>query len=318
MKNLPALDGLRAISILAVLSAHMLPLGPKQLQLNAAAAAMGMSLFFALSGFLITTTLLNGISAKAFFVRRFARILPLAYVYLALIYLVLSFRPDHFLVNFVFIENYVQTYLDGLTGHFWSLCVEVHFYVAIGISVAIFGRRAVWAVLPACLTVTALRIFDGVTIDIRTHLRVDEILAGAVVAIFYFKYKQQALRTNTWLFLVVAAFWFAASWPPTGVLQYARPYCSAALVATALCLERCLVLAVLSSRAARYISQISYALYIVHPLLMHGWMDEGSTLQKYLVKRPISFVLAFTLAHLSTFYWERRWIIWAKKLTARE
>ena len=57
-ERLPALDGLRAISILLVLACHMLPLGPKVLQLNEAAGAMGMSLFFALSGFLIVSGLI--------------------------------------------------------------------------------------------------------------------------------------------------------------------------------------------------------------------------------------------------------------------
>ena len=48
--RLPVLDGLRAIRILLVLAAHMLPLGPKLLQLNHTAGVMGMSLFFALIG----------------------------------------------------------------------------------------------------------------------------------------------------------------------------------------------------------------------------------------------------------------------------
>ena len=48
------LDGWRALSILLVLAAHLLPLGPKSLGLNDAVAPMGMALFFTLSGFLIT------------------------------------------------------------------------------------------------------------------------------------------------------------------------------------------------------------------------------------------------------------------------
>jgi peptidoglycan/LPS O-acetylase OafA/YrhL len=57
----------------------------------------------------------------------------------------------------------------------------------------------------------------------------------------------------------------------------------------------------------RYVANISYALYVIHPLTAYGWMNEGSVLIKYLLKRPISLVLTFTLAHLSTFYWERPW-----------
>ena len=72
-QRLPVLDGLRAISILLVLACHMLPLGPKFMQLNYSAGAMGMSLFFALSGFLITSTLLHNPNIHEFAVKRLAR-----------------------------------------------------------------------------------------------------------------------------------------------------------------------------------------------------------------------------------------------------
>src|SRR5262249_24452363 len=45
------------------------------------------------------------------------------------------------------------------------------------------GRRAVWFVVPMCLLVTFLRISEGAVINIQTHLRVDEILAGSCVAL---------------------------------------------------------------------------------------------------------------------------------------
>ena len=59
-KRIPLLDGWRATSILLVLGSHLLPLGPKVLGLNEAAGAMGMALFFTLSGFLITQFLAAG------------------------------------------------------------------------------------------------------------------------------------------------------------------------------------------------------------------------------------------------------------------
>ena len=73
-ERLPALDGLRATSILLVLACHMLPLGPKVLQLNGAAGAMGMSLFFALSGFLIISVLKNNADVPEFLIRRLTSI----------------------------------------------------------------------------------------------------------------------------------------------------------------------------------------------------------------------------------------------------
>ena len=58
--RIPALDGLRAASILLVLAAHLLPLGPAVLQLNSTAGLSGMAIFFSLSGFLIVRFPLAG------------------------------------------------------------------------------------------------------------------------------------------------------------------------------------------------------------------------------------------------------------------
>src|SRR6185312_2514363 len=85
-RSLPALDGLRAISICLVLATHLLPLGPKPLQLNWTTGAMGMSLFFILSGYLIIRTLRNS-TIEEFVVKRLVRILPLAYLYLLVVFL---------------------------------------------------------------------------------------------------------------------------------------------------------------------------------------------------------------------------------------
>src|SRR5437667_3569112 len=85
--TVPALDGLRAISIILVLACHLLPLGPKALQLNLTAGPMGMSLFFTLSGYLIVSTL-RSVSILEFIVKRVTRILPLAYLYILLVLIV--------------------------------------------------------------------------------------------------------------------------------------------------------------------------------------------------------------------------------------
>jgi peptidoglycan/LPS O-acetylase OafA/YrhL len=78
--RLKALDGWRGISILCVLAAHLLPLGPKSWQLNSAIGPLGMALFFTLSGFLITRFLLMHDNVLDFLTRRFFRIVPLAWL----------------------------------------------------------------------------------------------------------------------------------------------------------------------------------------------------------------------------------------------
>ena len=302
--KLPALDGLRAISILLVLATHMLPVGPKVLRLNETTGAMGMSLFFALSGFLITSTLLRNADVTEFMIKRLARIIPLAYAYILFGIAVMGFGLTEGLWTATFLVNYLHQYLPHFS-HFWSLCVELQFYIAIAFAVLIAGQRALWVVWPACLAVTLMRVNAGAYINIETHLRVDEILAGACVATLYSASWKDRLPTSS--ILLAAILWFVSSSPYSGGLQYLRPYATAVLLATVLCQRKTLVTELLASRPMRYVAATSYALYVIHPITVHGWWNQGSIIDRYLFKRPVSFLMTFLAAHLSTFYWERAW-----------
>jgi peptidoglycan/LPS O-acetylase OafA/YrhL len=307
--RLPILDGLRAISILLVLAAHMLPLGPKILRLNYTAGAMGMSLFFALSGFLITSTLIHNSDIFEFLVKRLARVVPLAYAYTFLVFSLLFFDPQAALWTAGFLINYFPNYMIGeLNNHFWSLCVEMHFYIAIALVVMIWQKKGLWIVWPACLIITALRISDGAYIAIQTHLRVDEILAGACVATLYRSSWTGCTRYPTMLASLAALLWFISGNPYAEWFQYLRPYATALLLAAILCHGNTLLVSFLTSRLMRYIAAVSYALYVIHPLTIHGWFNQGSIVDRYLLKRPISFIMTFAGAHISTFYWEKFWM----------
>jgi len=311
--KLPVLNGLRAISILLVLACHLLPLGPKAMRLNEVAGAMGMSLFFALSGFLITSGLIKNPNVQDFIERRLARILPLVYAYTMVVFLVFTFSPMTLIWTNLFTVNYLWQYLDpGWSAHLWSLCVEIHFYLAIALVVLLFGQSGLWIVWPACLAVTLMRISTGTHISIVTHLRVDEILSGACAAMaFAYLGSSRPAGISPRLLAVAMGFaaflWAVCSHPLSEGLQYARPYAAALLLFAALKYGAANPETALGSRPARYIATISYALYIIHPATAHGWMSEGGAVTKYLLKRPMSFALTFLIAHLSTFYWERPW-----------
>lgn len=307
-ERLPVLDGLRAISILLVLATHMLPLGPKFLRLNDTTGAMGMSLFFSLSGFLIASQLRYNADVHEFLVKRLSRIVPLAYAYIFLVFSIVYFNPTDMLWTATFLVNYFSEHLNSYNAHFWSLCVEVQFYVAIALVIIFFGRRGLWVVWPACLAITAMRISEGAYIHIQTHLRGDEILVGACVATIYQStWNGRIRRYSTFIMLAASLFWFISSSPYSGWMQYLRPYATASLLAVSLCLAETAIVTFLSSRPMRYIATISYALYIIHPLTIHGWWNEGSIFDRYILKRPISFAMAFAAAHISTYYWERPW-----------
>lgn len=319
------LDGWRGISILAVLACHLLPLGPKHWQLNASAGLFGMAVFFCLSGFLITSFLLKHGDVKDFLIRRLCRIVPLSWLALP-IGLWMAHAPlSMWLPNFLFIANYPPFWLTTVTGHFWSLCVEVQFYAAVALIYGFFGRRGLLVALPAgALTITALRIHSGDAASIVTYLRADEILAGGIIALIY--RNELGMGIRTWVArlnpLLMLVLFTASTLEFLGPLGYLRPYFSACLVGATLLrseptlsAER-LLRKFLVTRPLAYVAEISYALYIVHPLLADTWLGAGGKLAKY-AKRPLLLAACFAVAHASTFWYEKRWIAWGRRVSGR-
>lgn len=314
------LDGVRALSIMLVLLAHMAPLGPKVLALNEMSARLGMSLFFCMSGYLITSILYRNPNVFDFLVKRVLRIVPALAVYLLILTIVVGISPRTVILNLTFVSNYLTIGLsEGPVGHLWSLAVEMHFYLAVSLAVGLFGRRALWAIPLAALIVTGLRIQAGAEISINTHLRVDEILTGGCLALATLA-AQERLRAflaprgrAIALVAVVALLWAASGHEHGGAMNYARPYLAATLVGLIMHSDLPLLRRPLESGPARYVARISYALYIYHPLMIFGVMNTGSTLERYLLKRPVSIALTWAAAYLSTTQWEERWQGWARQ-----
>ena len=154
--HLNGLNGIRAIAALAVVVSHItlsldkiglnpnifgtFPDGsPRGLDL----AGFGVSMFFTLSGFLITYLLhtekkkTNNISIKKFYWRRLLRIWPLYYMYIIICIAVLSFNGQSTFIGslyyYIFQMANVPFILGtggvGLLIHYWSLGVEEQFYI---------------------------------------------------------------------------------------------------------------------------------------------------------------------------------------------
>lgn len=317
MPKLPVLDGWRGISIVLVLMSHMLPLGPAGWALNNAVGVVGMAIFFTLSGFLITSTLYFNPSVRVFAIRRLLRIVPAAWLYIVV---VLSFFAHASLATWsadlLFYTNLPPFHLGDFTSHLWSLCIEVQFYLAIGLLFFLLRKRGL-ALLPLfCVAITLGRIYIGAWISITTLFRVDEILSGASLAYLFHsdlsaRLKQVLHRLNPAVPLVLLLL---SSHPALPWLNYLRPYFAATMVGTTLFHSGTWWNRVLESRRLAYVAAISYALYIWHPITMHGWFESGSKLAKY-AKRPLALAISFLLAHLSTFYFEKHFIRLGKRLT---
>jgi peptidoglycan/LPS O-acetylase OafA/YrhL len=316
MKRIAILDGWRALSILLVLAGHLLPLGPGRFGMNGAIASSGMAIFFTLSGFLITQFMLHRPDVRAFLIRRLFRILPLAWVAMLALAIATGADASKVAANFLFFANLPPARLMHGGEHLWSLCVEVQFYLGIALLVGLCGVRGL-RILPAiCVAVTVVRVLQGAVLSIYTWQRVDEILAGATLALLHARHGERERGWPTWLPLVLLALTVASAHEATGALGYLRPYLAAGAVGASIVAAPAWMRALFASRPARYVAEISYAVYVFHGMLSATWLGSGDTLVRY-AKRPLLFAVTFAAAHLSTTRFEQPMIDLGKRIERR-
>lgn len=135
MKNYyPLIDGLRGIAILFVLIEHFATIIGSKFSLG----FYGVELFFVISGYLITSILINSKygfykSYKNFIGRRILRIFPIYYLTIFILYSLQHQETTNYLIYLVtYTYNYAWLYynipINSIT-HFWSLAVEEQFYI---------------------------------------------------------------------------------------------------------------------------------------------------------------------------------------------
>src|SRR6266545_3806930 len=199
-RRMPALDGLRAISIAFVLFSHAQGTAGAPDFGIAELARIGVRIFFVLSGFLITTLLLaehertGRISIVDFYIRRFFRIFPALYLFVGVMVVLDALRLIELhrhdaLSALTYTVNYRQERSWWL-GHIWSLSVEEQFYLMWPAVLVLLGtRRSLWFVLAALAAAPFLRV--GVWILVpswRSHIDeafptvFDSIATGCLLA----------------------------------------------------------------------------------------------------------------------------------------
>ena len=210
--EIPSLDGLRAFSILVVFLSHT--------RLNGVVpGGFGVSVFFFLSGYLITTLLRREgesrgtISLRNFYYRRALRIFPPLYTVIALGLLLslagllpLDLRVGGVLSQLLFFTNYYMIFgprdgglISGL-GSLWSLAVEEHFYLLFPAVYLLLRRRVerpsqqavvlgvLWLAISLwrCALVWLWPFGDASVprASLATDTRLDSILIGCMLAVY--------------------------------------------------------------------------------------------------------------------------------------
>lgn len=139
--RIPTLDGWRGIAILLVVVAHFQSGYFYNHPFHGWAWLMlgkhGVAIFFVLSGYLITSRLFRDGDPRRFYVRRFFRLMPVAWTYLICVALLGTLLGLHLIGSdaiscLLFYRNFWpshETQYNALTSHFWSLSVEEQFYL---------------------------------------------------------------------------------------------------------------------------------------------------------------------------------------------
>ncbi len=157
-RRIPSLDGLRAISITLVILSHLVRWKHVSLEPMGSYGALGVFVFFVLSGYLITSILLrehertSTISLQDFYIRRAFRIFPAALVFLAVV-IPLYWRQMRWYdiaAALLYVSN-MNIARPWIFGHLWSLSIEEQFYLLWPFALKKWYRHRIAIVLCAFL-----------------------------------------------------------------------------------------------------------------------------------------------------------------------
>jgi peptidoglycan/LPS O-acetylase OafA/YrhL len=334
-KHIPGLDGLRAASICLVVVGHASTCpGFPHAWGEFRCAALGVDIFFAISGFLITTLLLEDelrfgkIRLTTFYSRRVYRILPAALTFLFCMGALRAFVPN-FPVSFhdivataLFAANYFH--VSPIVGHYWSLAIEEQFYLIWPALLILVPRKHMlpavlaWLVFSPCWHQLNLKIFGAPTVNVgRLDLCADRLCVGVALALAVpTRPGQEVLRwiaKRAGFVFTMALLGLLARYelsrlplrPGVSWLSnvYLRDVSIAALLLSAMSGRAGLATSLLDIGAVRLLGRLSYSLYLwQQPFL---WTPTWNGTFHYFNMFPISVALAVAAAAMSYYGIER-------------
>lgn len=183
MRQLPALHGLRAVAIICVTGSHVIS--------QKIPGGFGVTLFFFISGFIITRSLLADGELRSFYVRRIFRLMPALLVFVALLSVVQPVVFDDVAASLLYYANYHKFTMS--LDHTWSLAVEEHFYLLFPLLILILPvprLQLLLLFLVAGAPLWRLALASAGEID-RIHratdTRFDSIVYGCLLSIMFAK-----------------------------------------------------------------------------------------------------------------------------------
>ena len=310
MNRIPTLDGWRGIAILLVVLDHtQTSLLNRYVWPFAQTGGHGVTIFFVLSGFLITSKLVESpIDLKRFYIRRFFRLMPAAWTYLAgvlLLGLVTGVHLDSvagFSSCIFFYRNFEGLGAGALTGHFWSLSLEEQFYLVWPCLLLLAGaRRCRWIAIAGAVGCAVYRWFfwaryDRIILSGQTQVRADALLVGCLLAMLLADPRLRIRAQQGSKFLAVPAL--AALLFSIAQYHWIFPLYESVAIAVLIAATTLHPASFFSRRLSfaplAWLGTVSYSLYIWQQLFMafhNPWamcvfLPLAALVSYYLIERP--------------------------------
>jgi peptidoglycan/LPS O-acetylase OafA/YrhL len=311
---IPALDGIRALAFCLVFIAHAW---------DAHLGMFGVTVFFFLSGFLITTLMRRemessgSISFRNFYIRRALRIFPPLYITIVFIFILIfthalneKIDPRSFLASSTFVTNYWIIFKglrnSGL-GSLWSLAVVEHFYLIFPLLFLLMNRfgliyksqaRLLGGLCALFLAWRLLLVFLFPLVSVKYLLyasdaRMDSILFGCILALGANPALDRGVRpSKLWavlgLVLLLISFCIRNSTYRITLHYTLQGIALVPLFTFAICRSAAGQLRWLNGRLIRLIGSLSYTMYLVHTILL-------DIVSAHVASHNLAVVLAFTI-----------------------
>ena len=340
-QRIAGFDGLRALAVIAVFFSHTAPTWA------GLSGFLGVTLFFALSGFLIVSILYQerlAIEAKrrslatawkAFLVRRTFRIFPIYYLTLAVMALLaflnisrIDWDPVGHIFHIFYLSNiwitFVQHKLIGQYSHLWSLSIEEQFYLVAAPLLLFFPARmhiVVCSIVVGMGLVAEVLSIGGTTMSIGIYYSTTfEPIALGGVAGLACKQGNWRLGGDTLLALAISGFvmiWatcFIAHGWLAAALDTSIPVFAALIVILTFSSQVGHIVRILEWKPLAHLGRISYGFYLYHNFIRLQ-LFETPNLSHRVITHLLEFVVVFTIAELSWYFIERPLMSFARART---
>jgi peptidoglycan/LPS O-acetylase OafA/YrhL len=337
-KYFQQLDVFRAFAVLLVVISHWF--SPEHfLNYFHTNGVLGVTLFFVLSGYLITLILLKskerillGNSAKReiiiFYIRRALRIFPIYFLLLIVIYLVdVPFIKESISWHLFYFSNFYFFIRDSWAGsisHFWSLSVEEQFYIFWPFLLIFITKKHIELIIIAGILLGFIyRLIlippEGNMYSILLPGNLDSFLLGAFFAYgreYCLRWYQCINKMNRSFFLFVCAlilFTHSASFKSMTFSYYDAVYHLIISFCLIIILDRStyttdstIISKILMNPVLIYLGKISYGIYLFHNFIpYYKYLDFSSIELTYNLNQFLRLLIVIILAVFSWHFFEK-------------